>query len=183
MKVVVESPDSEGKVAYENLISTVLSEATIKGSISEVKLLAEPQEPLFVLSITLSKGERVVRFSDVVVLRGARDGVIAVCDDDRFLPAILRMLWDKFGDGVEQLSRNEILIKGELEESIMDSIVYDPEKELMSGLSDIITRIIPEGMRIRRFIKKGDTTIVISSEDYLKAEWIERALKFAERGV
>lgn len=181
MRLVVESPDEEGRIAYERTINTVLTESTIRGSIKGVHAYADPKESLFILILHLAKSKGVVRFSEVVTLKYVKEGVIAVCENDKFMPEVLRILWEKFGsEKVEQLSRYEIMVRGEIGNEILNAIVYDPEKELMVGLMDVILRIIPEGFRIRRYIRKENFFAVVASEDPIKNEWIEKAIKMME---
>lgn len=183
MRLVVESPDEEGRIAYERTINTVLTESTIRGSIKGVHVYADPREPVFILILYLAKSSGTLRFSDVVALKFVKDGVIAVCENDKFMPEVLRILWEKFGiERVEQLSRYEIMVRGEIDNEILNAIVYDPEKELMVGLMDVILRIIPEGFRIRRYIRKENVLAVIASEDPIKNDWIEKAKKMMEAG-
>jgi putative methanogenesis marker protein 17 len=63
---------------------------------------------------------------------------------------------------------------------VLNEVVYDPEKELMVGLMDVILRIVPEGFRVRRYIRKDDIIAVIASEDPIKNEWVEKALRLME---
>ncbi|MEM1670950.1 MAG: methanogenesis marker 17 protein [Archaeoglobaceae archaeon] len=184
MRLVVESPDEEGRIAYERTINTVLSESTIRGSIKGVRVYADPKEPVFILILQLAKSSGVIKFSDAVALKFVKDGVIAVCENDKFMPEVLRILWEKFGnEKVEQLSRYEIMVKNGISDEILNAIVYDPEKELMAGLMDLILRIIPEGFRIRRYIRKDNLLAVIASEDPIKSDWIEKAIRMMEESI
>ncbi|MDI9642093.1 MAG: methanogenesis marker 17 protein [Archaeoglobales archaeon] len=181
MRLVVESPDEEGRIAYERTINTVLSESTIKGFIKRLKVFADPKEPVFILIIQFARGGGVLKFSEVATLKFVREGAIVVCENDKFMPEVLRILWEKFGsEKVEQLSRYEIMVKGEIGEDILNTIIYDPEKELMVGLMDLILRIVPEGFRIRKYIRKEGLMALIASEDPIKNEWVEKALKMME---
>jgi len=181
MRLAIESPDEEGKMAYERTISTVLAESTIKGLMKSVYAYADPREPVFILIIQLARGGGVLRFSEVATMKSVRDGVIVVCENDKLMPEVLRVLWEKYGrERVEQLSRYEIMVRGEIGEDLLNEVVYDPEKELMVGLMDVILRIIPEGFRVRRYIRKDDVMAVIASEDPIKNEWVEKALRLME---
>ncbi|MEG9195358.1 MAG: methanogenesis marker 17 protein [Candidatus Methanoglobus sp.] len=181
MRLAVESPDEEGKMAYERTISTVLAESTIKGLMRSVYAYGDPREPVFILIIQLARGGGVLRFSEVVTMKPARDGVIVVCENDKLMPEVLRILWEKYGrEKVEQLSRYEIMVKDQIGEDVLNEAVYDPEKELMVGLMDVILRIVPEGFRVRRYIRKDDIIAVIASEDPIKNEWVEKALSLME---
>lgn len=184
MRLVVNSPDEEGKMAYERTISTVLAESTIKGLIKSVYAYGDPKEPVFILIIHFARGGGVLKFSEVVTLKFARDGVIAVCENDKLIPEVLRILWEKYGrEKVEQLSRYEIIVKGEINDDVLNAVVFDPEKELMVSLMDIILRIVPEGFRVRRYIRREGVIAIIASEDPIKKEWIEKALRLMEEGI
>ncbi|MDI9645412.1 MAG: methanogenesis marker 17 protein [Archaeoglobales archaeon] len=178
MRLVIESPDEEGKEAYYRTVSTILSESTVRGSIREFYIYADPKEPLVILAITFSKSGEVLKFSDVVTLKAAKEGVIAVCENDKLMPEVLRILWEKVGsDKVEQLSRYEVMVKENLSEEILNAVVYDPSKELMTGLIDIIVRTIPEGFRIRKYMQVEGKIVIVASEDLIKEEWIKMAEK------
>jgi len=181
MRLVVESPDEEGKIAYERTINTVLTESTIRGMVKSVYAYGDPREPVFILIIHYARGGGLLRFSEVVNFKYTREGVIVVCENDKLMPEVLRILWEKFGkERVEQLSRYELMVRGEIGEDVLNAVVYEPEKELMVGLMDIILRIVPEGFRVRRYLRKEGVIAVIASEDPIKEEWVEKAEKLME---
>jgi putative methanogenesis marker protein 17 len=184
MRLLVESPDEEGKMAYERTISTVLAESTIRGLVRNVYVYGDPREPVFILIIQFARGSGVLRFSEVVTIKSARDGVIVVCENERLMPEVLRILYEKYDrEKVEQLGRYEIMVKGEIGEDVLNEVVYDPEKELIVGLMDVILRIMPEGFRVRRYIRRSDTIAVIASEDPIKNEWVEKTLRLMEENL
>lgn len=184
MRLVVESPEEEGKIAYERTISTVLAESTIKGLIKSVYAYGDPKEPVFILIIHFARGGGVLRFSEAVTLKFVKEGVIVVCENDKLIPEVLRILWEKYGrEKVEQLSRYEIMVKGEIGDDVLNAVVFDPEKDLIVSLMDIILRIIPEGFRVRRYIRGENVIAIIASEDPIKNEWVEKALRLLEERI
>ncbi|MCS7103709.1 MAG: methanogenesis marker 17 protein, partial [Candidatus Korarchaeum sp.] len=172
----IDCPDEEGKVAFERTLSTIVTESTVKSAIDYIHISIDPSEPLFILLIKYIEPRRIVKFSDVAMVKDTKDGKVVSCENDKYFPGLMRVLWEKFGrDSIEQLSRYEVMVRGELDSDVLESVVYDPMEDLMKGLVDVIFRIIPEGFRIRKYIWGEGKVVVIASEDTIMDEFVERA--------
>ncbi|RSN72796.1 MAG: methanogenesis marker 17 protein [Thermoproteota archaeon] len=183
MNIRVECPDEEAKAAFERTISSVISDSPIKSAIKDIYVYTNPEEPVFILIINYSKPTWKVKLVDAVKMRSTKDGTIVTCENDKYFPGLMRVLWERFGrENTEQLSRYEVMVRGEIHEDVLNSVIFDPEKELAKGLIDVIIRIVPEGFRIRKYIWKEEAVIVISSEDPIKDEWVKMAMNMWEVG-
>lgn len=176
MRVVLECPDEEGRIAFERTLSTILSESTVKGAIKYIRVLVDPMEPLFILIIRYTKPRGAVKFSEATTVREVKDGTLILCENDKYFPGLMRVLWKKFGrDRVEQLSRYEVRVEGKVSSDLLESTIYDPSEDFLKGLIDVIFRIIPEGFRIRKYMWHEDSVTVIASENQVREEFFERA--------
>ncbi|MEM2449798.1 MAG: methanogenesis marker 17 protein, partial [Candidatus Methanomethylicaceae archaeon] len=89
----------------------------------------------------------------------------------------LRALWSEIGrDRVEQIGRQEILVKNTDLEILKNLKIRERTISISDKIIELITRILPEGFRIRHFIKENDVLIVLASEDPIKKDWIDIAL-------
>jgi len=92
-------------------------------------------------------------------------------------PKLLDLLWDRYGENVEQISRLEIALKIDDDEmqKLMSQVVYDPRVDLNTRIMDGIDRILPEGARVRYPTRSTGRITIIASENPIKEEWKEKA--------
>jgi putative methanogenesis marker protein 17 len=178
MKIVVESGEEYGNESYTRICNDVLRDVGIKRSIESIYFYGEQEKLLFIFSLRIGMQPKPIRVKDFTEKKGA----ILNIKEEQFSPNLLRLLWQKYGrEGVEQLSRLEIDLKGINFDEISDLVVYDPKEDLKSKIFDAMGRILPEGARIKHLLSSGDVITLIASEDPIKEEWIKRAEEIKER--
>jgi len=152
-------------------------------------MYCNPVEHVFIISVKVGRVPSPVTVNDMTI-RGDKKLKVT---NERYVPRLLALLWDKFGERVKQLSRLEISVDLSPEEmqELMKMVVYDPREDLNTRILDAVDRILPEGARVRYPIpaqSQGRLTI-IASENPITDEWKRKAeemvseQKLSEGGV
>jgi putative methanogenesis marker protein 17 len=96
---------------------------------------------------------------------------------EKYAPKLLTLLWDKYGERAQQLSRLEINLKLDEKEieALKTLIVYDPREDLVTRVLDGMDRILPEGARVRCPISLPNRITTIASENSITEEWKNKA--------
>jgi len=173
--VKVEGEDEFGNASYSKICQNVFRDIGLHSNVDSVYMYCNPAEHVFIISIKVGRVPSPITVNDMTIRGDERLKVT----NERYVPKLLALLWDKFGERVKQLSRLEISLKLSTEEmqELMKMVVYDPREDLNTRILDAVERILPEGARVRYPVpsqSKGRITI-IASENPITDEWKRRA--------
>ncbi len=171
----VEGGGEFSNAGYKKICQTIFRDTGLQSNIDSVYMYCNAAEHMFILSVKISRVSNPVKVGDMTVIGGA--DVIKVTNET-YVPRLLTMLWDDYGDRVEQLSRLEIKVKlDSIEEmhKLMNRIVYDPREDLNIRILDGMDRVLPEGARVRYSVPFKGSVTIIASENPIKDEWKEKA--------
>lgn len=172
----MNSSDKEGGERYKHIIEKAIEDLGLGGSIKWLYAYIRPEVPLFIISISYKEFERKNLLKDLAKFEVMVDRIKILLNNELDLVDTLRVLWSELGrDKVEQMGRNEILVKGADLESLKNIKIRERVISITEKIMDLITRILPEGYRIRRPIRRNGVIIMIASEDSIKDEWIKMA--------
>ncbi|MBN1454835.1 MAG: methanogenesis marker 17 protein [Methanomicrobia archaeon] len=173
MEIKVEGGDAFANAAYETICKDTFRDLGIRSSIDNAYLFLHPEEHVFIISITIGRVASPIRVGDVASF----DKKTLRIGDEKYAPKLLSLLWDKFGERAQQLSRLMIELNLEDEElaPLKEMVIYDPREDLIARILDAIDRILPEGARVRYPIPADHAVTIIASEDPISEEWKQRA--------
>jgi len=182
MKVKVEGGDEFSNTNYEKVCLNIFRDIGLKSNIDQAYLYCNAAEHVFIISVKIGRVPSPVKVRDVT-LRG--DDKLKITDE-KYAPKLLALLWDRYGERVQQISRLEIGFKlkdDEEAEELMNLIVYEPREDLTSRILDGIDRILPEGTRVRYPLPSPDRITIIASENPIEEGWKEKAKKMVSEKV
>ena len=179
MEVKVEGGDDFATASYVTLCQDTFRDLGVQASIDQAYLYTDPKEYVFIISVKIGRVSRPVKVEDITQ---PEPGGLRITNE-KFAPELLAMLWDKYGERVQQPSRLKIELKLDEKEreSLEDLIVYDPREDLVTRILDGIDRILPEGARVRHPITSPNRITLIASEDPTSEEWKKKAEEIVRR--
>ncbi|HDS45041.1 MAG TPA: methanogenesis marker 17 protein [Methanomicrobia archaeon] len=173
MEIKVEGGDTFANASYETICRDTFRDLGIGSSIDDAYLYLNPEEHVFIISITIGRVASPIKVGDVASIE---KNTLRI-GDEKYAPKLLSLLWEKFGERVEQLSR--LVIELDVEEheltALKELVIYDPREDLIARILDAIDRILPEGARVRNLIPIDHAITIIASEDAISDEWMQRA--------
>lgn len=173
MEVKVEGGDEFANASYEKICMSTFRDVGVRSSLDLIYLYCNPKEHVFIISVKIGRVSSPIKVGDVT----HRDGAKLRIMDERYAPKLLALLWDKYGERVQQISRLEMGFKLTDEEvdELKDLVVYDPREDLVARILDGIDRILPEGARVRSTIPSTGRLTIIASENPIGEEWKKKA--------
>ncbi|WP_019176789.1 methanogenesis marker 17 protein [Methanomassiliicoccus luminyensis] len=169
--------------AYQNfdaIFRSTMADLGVSRMVQAFKILADPEAPYFLISMKLGKPRAAIRIPDMSTLDDNTRGTMITITDEEWAPALLTKLWQRYGrDGVEQLTRFELLVKN-VKVSELEKIELDPGEELRTKLLDAVWRVFPEGFKVRHNLVDDKVLTIIGTEHDMKQEWIDIATKVHE---
>ena len=173
MEVKVEGGDEFANTSYGKICQDTFRDLGVRTSIDHTYISIAPKEPVFLISVKIGRVASPVKVRDVT--QPEKDKLKIT--DEKFAPKLLAVLWDKYGDRVQQIGRLEIGLKLDEQEveALKDLIVYDPREDLIPRLLDGIDRILPEGARVRYPIPSPRRITIIASENPIGEDWKKKA--------
>ncbi len=173
MEVKVEGGDEFANASYAKICDDVFRDIGLRSNIDRVYMYCNPAEHVFIISVEIGRAPSPVKVWDVTM----REGDTLRITDEKYAAKLLALMWDKYGERVQQISRLVIGLELKEEEiaKISDLIVYDPREDLNTRILDGIDRILPEGARVRYPIPSAKGITIIASENPIAEEWKEKA--------
>lgn len=181
--LTIEVPDEQSRRAYQTYVDSVLAESTIRGAIKSLYIYIDPNEPVFIICADYAVSGGPVKASEVVAIQELEKGARLTAESDAYMPKLLRALFNKYGkDNVSQPSRYEILIETPVKvDELSQMVIYDSKEELREGIIDTLTRMIPEGMRVRFSTTQDSKIIIVASEDPIKQSWLDKSKEIVRK--
>jgi len=173
MEVKVEGGDEFANANYEKVCKGIFRDIGLMSNIDRAYMYCNAAEHVFIISVKIGRVPSPVRVWDVTT----REGDKLRITNERYAPKLLALLWDRYGDRVQQISRLVIGLdlKEEEREKLRDLVVYDPKEDLTTRILDGIDRILPEGARVRYPMPSTEGITIIASENPITEEWKEKA--------
>ena len=173
MEIKVEGGDEFANASYETICRDTFRDLGLRSSIDTAYLFLNPEEHVFIISIRIGRVANPVTVGDVAIIEKSTLRI----GDEKYAPKLLSLLWEKFGERAQQLSR--LVIELDVEEAdlagLKEMIIYDPRDDLIARILDAIDRILPEGARVRYPVPADHAVTIIASEDAISDEWKQRA--------
>jgi putative methanogenesis marker protein 17 len=164
--------------AYQNfdtIFAQLLQELGVSRSVEVYKIMADPDEPYFLISMKLGRARSAIKVSDMAQVNEHSGGAAITITDEGWAPALLTKLWQKYGrDRVDQLTRFEMLVHGATTEELAE-LELDPGEELKTKLLDAVWRLFPEGFKVRYEIADDKAMTIIGTEHDMKQKWVDLA--------
>ncbi len=180
-KLVVRSPDEQGRRLIEELTYDILSDLDVTRSLHDIKIFVDPNEPVFILYGRLAVSLPSIKMSDVATMTHTDDGLRLDIKNERYANNLLERLIEQYGKAdILQLDRYTILVA--TDEDVPDDVIYEPAKELKRKIIDAIRRIAPEGYRIIKHEITNEYILFIASEEPIKESWMREGQKLIEGG-
>lgn len=177
MDVTVEGGDDFANASFEKICQDIFRDLGVRTNIDQTNMYLDPVAHVFIISVKIGRVTSPVKVGDVT----HRDRDKLRITDERYAPKMLAMLWNKYGERVQQLSRLDIGLK--LEEKEIEEakklVIYDPREDLVTRILDGVDRILPEGARVRYPIPSHKRVTIIASEDAISDDWKKKAEKIA----
>ena len=163
MEVKVEGGSDIANESYTKICQDTFRDAGLRSNIDDVYMLCNPKELVFIIAAKIGRVSRPVTVWDITLQEGKKLRITT----ERYAPKLLALLWDKYGEKVEQLSRLELLLKLEDTEikELLDLVLYDPKEDLVARILYALDTIIPEGARVRSPIHSTNSVAIIASEN------------------
>ncbi|MDI6643700.1 MAG: methanogenesis marker 17 protein [Methanobacteriaceae archaeon] len=174
--MIVECYDEKGAEVYEMIIKHIMQEIQISRSINDIRVYADPREPVFIIAIKVEKTSKPVKIEDFAEYKfdEEEDKIVIRIKDETYLPQLLEKLWELEGrEKIQQPSRFDVIINHP-SNKIEGMIVDDPAENLKRKIYDAIFRILPEGFRVIRDLSQGNIIAMTTSDEILKDEWIQK---------
>ena len=180
--MLVESTDKEGAKVYEMIIRQIFQDLQLSPSVKDMRVFVDPEEVVFILAMKMDKISSFTVLSDVadVEYDKEEDETVISVVNENYLPNILKKLWLEIGkENIHQPNRFNLVIQGK-KDNLESFVVDDPYENLKKRLYDATFRIIPEGFRIVRDISEDDVVAIVSTDELIKDEWLDKGLAYVE---
>ena len=174
MEVKVEGEDEFANTSYEKICMSTFRDLGVQSSLDLVYMYCNPKEHVFIISVKIGRVTSPVKVDDII-RQETRERYRIM--NEKYAPKLLALLWDKYGERAQQLSRLEINLQLDEKEieALKALIVYDPREDLVTRILDGMDRILPEGARVRCPISLPDRLTLIASENSITEEWKKKA--------
>ncbi len=157
---------------YRHIIERSIEDLALGSSIVGVVVLIRPKIPLFVIKIKYRERESKNLLGDLAKIEPRSGSVRIILEDEIDLGDALKSLWSAYGrDRVEQAGRTEIVVKGVEPESLKGLKIREERISISERVNELVSRIIPEGFRIRDSIKEKNSLTLIAAEDPIEEGW------------
>jgi hypothetical protein len=95
------------KKSYTKICQDTFRDAELRSNIDNVYMHCNPKEFVFIIAVKIGRVSRPVTVWDVTLREGEKLSITT----ERYAPKLLALLWDKYGEKVEQIGRLELLLK------------------------------------------------------------------------
>ena len=168
MEVKVEGVSDFAIESYTKICQDTFRDAGLRSNIDHVYMHCNPKEFVFVIAVKIGRVSRPVTVWDVTLREEKKLRITT----ERYAPKLLALLWDKYGEKVEQVGRLELLLKLEDNEidELLKLVLYDPKDDLITRILYALDTIIPEGARVRSPMRSANSVVIIASENPIGEE-------------
>ena len=183
MEIVVDGPDEYGNQAYGKLFDDIVGDIGKSFMIRKAKLTLVPETPLFIFTVVMRNEPTNKVISDVASFRQEGEELHMSISNERYAPEILAQLWKIYGRGkVDQQTRFDLVVHDAKQEDVEDIVVASGEESIKEVLG-AFWRALPEGIRVRKSFNTGKVITVVATEEIMRPEYLEQAVKQHEELV
>ena len=177
MNIRVEGTEEQGNRVYGQLFERILVDLGLTNRVEGARMLFKPEVPLFLISVRLRQARTTVKIADIATLEQRALDTYMTINDESYAPALLAMLWKRFGrERIEQITRLELLVRRAKEEDV-GGLELNPGHELKKDVLDAVWRLMPEGFKVRHNILSENVLTVVATEHVMLPEYIAMAEK------
>ncbi|MCL1810747.1 MAG: methanogenesis marker 17 protein [Methanomassiliicoccaceae archaeon] len=174
MDIEVITEDGFGEESYRNLFVEIMSDVGKAFQIDKALLVLKPEVPLFIFSVRLRAEPSNKTIAGVASVRKEGDALYITITDERYAPDILRELWARYGKGsVEQQTRFDIIVKGDVSETDMESVIIASGEEYLKEIIGAVWRSMPEGIKNRHAFIEGQVITVVATEERFERHMLD----------
>jgi putative methanogenesis marker protein 17 len=160
---------------FDSIFRQIMQELGVTRLVEHFKIMADPDEPYFLVSIRLGKARSAIKVADMAHLDEHTGGTMITITDENFAPALLTKLWQNYGrDRVEQLTRFEMLVRGVTIKELSE-LELDPGEEMRARVLDALWRLFPEGFKVRHNLVNEKALTIIATEHDMEDKWVKLA--------
>lgn len=174
MRIVVDSTDKAGGELYEYIARRSTEDLALGGSILCLEMYMRSEIPLFIIKIRYRESEGKNTLGEVSRIEERENGSKVSLQSEVDLGDSLKSLWSTYGrDRVEQAGRMEITVLGVKPAELRRLKIRDRTVDMSAKISELATRIIPEGFRVKSITREPGLMTFVSAEDPMLDEWKE----------
>ncbi|OFV67987.1 MAG: Uncharacterized conserved protein UCP019464, methanogenesis [Candidatus Syntrophoarchaeum caldarius] len=177
MDIIVRSQDAKGADAYRRVAEIRAHDFPVE--IDKIEMEIDPEEGVFAARLAYKEARgSFVTIANIAESESEDGETIFRIKDETYAPTLLRYLWDAFGRSmVEQPNRLEILVKTEIEEDFMQSVIFEPSEEFLDDIITFLELLAPEGFRIWNVKKEKNALLVVASEEVLSTQRLDQVFQ------
>jgi putative methanogenesis marker protein 17 len=174
VRIIVDSTDKVGGDLYEYIARRSTEDLALGGSILSLAMYMRSEIPLFIIKIRYREAEGKNTLGEISRIEERENGSKVSLQSEVDLGDSLKSLWSTYGrDKVEQAGRMDILVTGVKPTELKKLRIRDRIVDMSAKISELATRIIPEGFRIRAITRAPGLMIFVAAEDPIRDEWKE----------
>lgn len=173
MKIIVDSTDKIGGELYEYIARRSTEDLALGGSILCMTIYMRSEVPLFIIKIKYRESVGKNTLGEISRISERENGSKVSLESEVDLGDALKALWSSYGrDKVEQAGRMDILVIGAKPTELRGLKIRDRTVDMSARISELATRIIPEGFRARAISKSPGLMTFVAAEDPIQEDWI-----------
>lgn len=181
MEIIFECEDKTGARLYEEIIKDALRlHATF---LKKMYVFVDVKEPLFIIHVSWMKKPKIV-LREMATIEANQEGVkIELGEEHKHrVSELFNILKSVYGEEYVDEREYSIIVK-DAKPQDLENFVVDFDEKTINAIVDMLMRIIPEGFRVVQVLSSQDGLTLISSENPIKTEWVEKANQIASSGL
>jgi putative methanogenesis marker protein 17 len=172
LRIIVDSTDKTGGDLYEYIARRSTEDLALGGAILCLAMYMRLEVPLFIIKIRYREGVGKNTLGEISRIEERENGSKISLESEVDLGDSLKALWSTYSrDKVEQAGRMDILVTGVKPAELKKLKIRDRTVDMSARISELATRIIPEGLRVRAISKTPGLMTFVAAEDPMQDDW------------
>lgn len=172
MRIIVDSTDKVGGELYEYIARRSTEDLALGGSVICLAMYMRSEVPLFVIKIRYREAEGKNTLGEISRIEEKENASKVSLQSEIDLGDSLKALWSTYGrDRVEQAGRMDIIVLGVKPAELRRLKIRDRTVDMSAKISELATRIIPEGFRVKSISREPGLMTFVAAEDPMLDEW------------
>lgn len=173
MKIIVDSSDKVGGDLYEYIARKSTEDLALGGAILCLAMYMRSEIPLFIIKIKYREAVGKNTLGEVSKIEEKGNGSKVNLESEVDLGDALKTLWSAYGrDKVEQAGRMGIIVMGVKPAELKKLKIREGTVDMSAKISELATRIIPEGFRVRLIKRESGLMTFVAAEDPMQEDWV-----------
>ncbi|MCX8176356.1 MAG: methanogenesis marker 17 protein [Candidatus Bathyarchaeota archaeon] len=174
MKIIVECEDIVGAKLYEEIIKEKLR--VCRTPFKKIHMFIDVKTPLSITCVSWLEKPSLT-LSKMAEIEACPEGAKVVLKEDfkNSVDEIRRFLRVAYGEENIEVRNYSIIVKDAKPQDLESLFIPSSFTEDINAILNFLRRILPEGFRIYRVLRKNDKLALIASEDTIKDEWTKKA--------